>query len=321
METILKSIIDQIRRCQSFLITSHVRPDGDAIGSELALYHILCSMGKEVVVYNQDATPSTYRFLPGSEIITNILNDTKAFEAAFLLDCSELGRVGKEAERMGNIPVLINIDHHISNKSFCKIAWNDASSSSTGEMIYRLADALDITITENIAVNLYAAILTDTGSFRYSNTEEQTLSIAAKLVGKGVNPYTIAEKIYETVPVKKVLLLSKALDTLEFDWQGRISSIVVTQKMMAEVEALPEHTDNFTDFVRAIEGVEVGIYYTELSERWYKISLRSKGKINVEKIASTFGGGGHANAAACRLEGDLDSIKKKIHQAIMANGI
>ena len=321
MNPILDKIVDQIAQFRTFLITSHVRPDGDAIGSELALYHMLRGMGKNVTVYNQDGVPSTYQFLPGADVITGTLGNTEHLEAAFLLDCSEIDRVGEEAMRIARVPVLINIDHHISNKAFCEIAWNDSRASSTGEMVFRLAVALGIPITQEVAVSLYTAILTDTGSFRYSNTGRETFAIAAALVERGVDPYTLAEKIYETVPAKKVQLLARALSTLEFHWEGRISSIRVSQQMMREVGASQEHTDNFTDFVRAIEGVEVGVYYNELSDNRFKISLRSKGAINVERIASQFGGGGHERAAACRLEGPFEAIQEKINKAIMASNL
>jgi len=318
MEPILQKIIDQIALSRTFLIASHVRLDGDAIGSELALYHILRGMGKKAYIYNQDSVPKIYKFLPGTEMISAKLNNVDQFDAAFLLDCSELDRVGEEAGRIGSIPVLINIDHHVSNHAFCELAWIDAAASSTGELIYKLADALGVFVSKEIAVNLYTAIVTDTGSFRYSNTGAETFSIAAKLVKKGVNPYWVVENIYESVPVEKVNLLTRALKTLEFDWQGRIGSILVTQEMFREAEALPEHADSLADFVRSIGGVEVGVFYTEMPDKRYKVSFRSKGRINVEKIASGFGGGGHANAAACRISGIYDIIKRQVNQAIMA---
>ncbi len=321
MNPILAKIIDQIARHQRFLITSHIRPDGDAIGSELALYHLLCQRGKTATIYNEDAIPSNYRFLPGADAITETLGDTRRFDAAFLLDCSEIDRVGREAGPIGSIPILINIDHHVSKGPFCEIAWNDDQASSTGEMVYRLAVAMGADTNWDVAVNIYTAILTDTGSFRYANTGSETFSIAADLVARGVDPYAVAEQIYESVPVEKIQMLARALNTLEFHWQGRISSICVTKQMMQEVGASPEHTDNFADYIRAIQGVEVGVYYTELSPGRFKISLRSKGIINVERIASAFGGGGHERAAACRMEGDYEDIQEKINQAIMASGL
>ncbi len=318
---LLKRIIEKIASCRRFLITSHVRLDGDAIGSELALYHMLRGLKKEVCIYNQDPVPKIYGYLPGAEAVSQTLEHAGHIEAAFLLDCSEIDRVGEASDRIGRIPVLINIDHHISNRAFCELAWIDAEASSTGEMIFRLADALGAPITEAMAVNLYTAILTDTGSFRYSNTGADTFMIAAKLVQLGARPFQIAEKVYDTTPVEKVLLLSKALETLAFDWEGRIGSILVSQEMFREVKAQPEHADSFADFVRSIEGVEVGVFYTEIPDGRYKVSFRSRGRIDVEKIASQFGGGGHAAAAACRVEGDFETARKNVNRAIMESPI
>lgn len=321
MVPILQKIIDRIRSCGTFLIASHVRPDGDAIGSELALYHLLRALGKEVDIYSQDPIPRIYAFLPGSEAVSEKIKEPERYDAVFLLDCSEIDRIGDKADALAGIPVLINIDHHISNQAFCEPAWIDAEASSTGEMIFRLAEALGAEITMDIAVNLYTAIVTDTGSFRYANTGAETLRVASKLVEKGVNPYLIAENVYESTPVEKVRLLSKALTTLEFEWQGRIGSILVSQDMFAQAGARPEHADSFADFVRAIEGVEVGVFYTEMPDGRYKVSFRSKGRIDVERIASRFGGGGHTAAAACRIVGDFAVVKREVNQAIMADRI
>lgn len=321
MEAILARIIERIVSLQRFLISSHIRLDGDAIGSELALYHILRGMGKEVSIYNRDKVPGIYQFLPGTEVISETLGSPERFDAAFLLDCSELDRLGEQAGTIRKIPLLVNIDHHVSNRPFCELAWIDAEASSTGELIFQLAQALQVPITENIAINLYTAILTDTGSFRYTNTRAETFSIASRLVGMGAKPYVVAENVYEKTPVEKIRLLSKALKTLEFSWDGRICSILVSQEMMTEVGALPEHADSFADFARAIEGVEVGVFYTEISSRHFKVSFRSKGRIDVEKIAGSFGGGGHAAASACRLEGDYEEIKTRVTQTIRTGGL
>lgn len=318
MEPILQKIIDRIRSCGKFLIASHVRPDGDAVGSELALYHLLRAMGKEVDIYSQDPIPRIYAFLPGSEAVAGRIKEPERYDAAFLLDCSEMDRIGDEADAIAGVPLLINIDHHVSNRAFCEPAWIDAKASSTGEMIFRLAEALGAEITPEVAVNLYTAIVTDTGSFRYTNTSAETLKIAAELVEKGADPHFVAENVYESTPIEKVRLLAKALATLEFEWQGRIGSILVSQDMFTQAGARPEHADSFADFVRGIAGVEVGVFYTEMPDGRYKVGFRSKGRVDVERIASRFGGGGHAAAAACRIDGDFAAIKREVNQAIMA---
>ncbi len=313
----LDRIVEVINSCRTFLVTSHVRLDGDALGSELALYHVLRGMGKKVVVYNQDETPENYRFLPGSEVIVNNLEFASDFDAVFVLDCSKIVRVGNEAARIASIKEMINIDHHISNGVFCDISLIDTEASSTGEILYRLIEKMGVDLTADIAINLYAAILTDTGSFRYSNTGKDTFAIAGKLMEQGADPRWIAERIYETKPLAKIKLLAKVLATLELDWDGKIGSMKVTQQMLEDVGALPEYTEGFVDFPRSIEGVEVAVLYSETFENNFKISLRSKGKISVERVASKFGGGGHFNASACMIEGDIDTVKSSIVASII----
>lgn len=315
---VLDRIVEIIDSCGSFLVTSHVRLDGDALGSELAMYHFLHDIGKEVVVYNQDETPEKFRFLPGSRVIINTLNPLEDFDAVFVLDCSEIGRVGDNASRIGSVMRMICIDHHVSNTGFCEVSLVDPEASSTGEILYRLFKKTKFDLTSDIAINLYTAILTDTGSFCYSNTGKDTFVIAGELVKRGAHPQWIAEKVYETNPAAKIRLLAKALDTLEFDWGGKIGSITVTRRMIDDVGALQEYTDGLVDFPRSIEGVEVATLYNEISDNNFKISLRSKGRINVERVARKFGGGGHVNAAACGVEGDIDTVKSKIVACIMA---
>ncbi|MDI6775647.1 MAG: bifunctional oligoribonuclease/PAP phosphatase NrnA [Syntrophales bacterium] len=311
-------IIDIINSCQVFLITSHVRLDGDALGSELALYHMLRYMKREAVVYNQDKTPQNYRFLPGSDAIVHQLPPVEKFEAAFVLDCSELERVGEEANKIRQIKRIIAIDHHISRGGFCEIAYIDHQASSTGELLYRLAEQMSLELTAEMATNLYAAIMTDTGGFRYGSTRHSTLIAAGNLLEKGANPQWIAENIYESKPLAKIKLLKKVLETLTFDSDGKIGSMVVLQKTIESVRALPEHTEGFVDIPRSIEGVEISILYNELSENYFKISFRSKGKINVERIARAFGGGGHTNASGCEVEGDIETIRHRVRDVIKA---
>lgn len=311
-------ITEVIRASRRFLITSHVRLDGDAIGSELALYLMLRDMGKEASVYNRDATPQMYRFLPASDAIMNSLDAGEAFDAVFILDCSEIDRVGEEAPRVGAIRNIINIDHHISNGSFGDLSLLDPAASSTGEIVYRLIRELGVNITKDVAINLYTAILTDTGAFRYSNTGRKTFRIAGELVAKGADPWWISQRIYENNPAQKMKLLAKALDTMTFFQDRKIAVIHVTKKMLEEAGALWEYTEGFVEFPRSIEGVEVAAFISEIGDRFFKVSLRSRGSVDVEKIAGVFGGGGHHSAAACRITGDLESVKAKLVEAVIS---
>jgi len=311
MKDILRNIVDVIEKHQFFLVTSHVRLDGDALGSELAMYHFLLHMGKDVVVYNEDETPGNYRFLPGSDKIVNNINNFDRFEVAIVLDCSELERVGKEFSRIIAIKNIINIDHHFSNGKFGGFPYIDYEASSTGELIYRLLNAVDFDLTTDIATNLFTAIFTDTGGFRYS-VKKDTLVASGHLVEKGADPQWISESIFESYPPSKIRLMSRVLDTLTFDWSKKVGYMIVLRNALEETGATMEHTDGFVDIPRSIQGVEVSILFVELSDSCFKLSLRSKGRINVERVAKAFGGGGHINAAACRIDGDLETVKRKV---------
>jgi phosphoesterase RecJ-like protein len=312
----LLRIVEMINSYRTFLITSHVRLDGDALGSELALYHILNDMGKEALVYNQDKTPGNYLFLPGSGGIVQDLKDPEKYDVVFVLDCSELERIGEQASRIGGMERIINIDHHVSSGGFCDIAYSDRDASSTGELLYRLIVQMGVVPTKNVADNLYAALITDTGGFRYRNTKKDTLLAAGCLVGYGADPQWLSENIYENNPLEKISLLNEALKTLTFYLDGRVASMVVDLASIARTGALTEYIEGFVDIPRTIKGVEVSIIYLEVSENNYKLSFRSKGNINVEKVASHFGGGGHKNAAACQIAGALETIKGQVTDAL-----
>jgi phosphoesterase RecJ-like protein len=315
----LRRISERISLHRIFLITAHERLDGDAIGSELALWHMLRNLGKEAVVYNQDRTPENYLFLPGSDRIVHELPALAPFEVAFILDCSELDRVGEASDRIGTIPNLINIDHHVSNGGFCDVRLIDPQASSTGELIFRLTRDMNLTVTGEMATCLYAAILTDTGGFRYGSTRRGTLLAAADLVADGADPQWISENIYESDPPARIRLLTAVLPTLRLEEDGRVGSLAVTQKALADAGALPEHAEGLVDLPRSIRGVEISILYAELRDGGFKLSLRSKGKVNVESVARAFGGGGHINAAGCRAEGELSAIRRRVIKAIRAS--
>jgi len=312
----LQQIGELIRQHQTFLIAAHERPDGDAVGSTLALYNMLRGLGKDAVVYNQDRTPENFLFLPGSDLITQEVPPVENFEVAVILDCGELERVGTEAAKIAKIPNLMNIDHHVGNGGFCDVCLLDAEASSTGELIFRLARHLEFPLTSEIATCLYTAIVTDTGGFRYGNTRRGALLAAAELVDKGADPQWISENVYESDHPGRIRLLAMVLPTLTLEEEGRVGSLVVTQKALAEAGALPEHSEGFVDFPRSIRGVEISLLYSELVDGRFKISLRSKGKANVERVARLFGGGGHVNAAGCRVSGELSEIRRRVNEAI-----
>ena len=312
----VKEIMAAISRGEKFFITAHVRLDGDALGSELALYLMLKDLGKDVIVCNQDSTPQHYRFLPGAESIVHEVKNIGAYDVGFVLDCSELDRVGKLSEDITKIKTLINIDHHVSNDGFCHLRMLDAKASSTGEILYRLMRKMHVKMTKDICTNLYTAILTDTGGFRYSSTHQDTLRAAGDLVENGADPQCISENVYESDPPAKLKLLAKVLETLELDMELKTASMVVTQDNLRQTGTSMEHTDGFIDIPRTVKGVDIAMLYSEMGEKFFKLSLRSKGKVNVEKIAAQFGGGGHVNAAACRIDGDIAGIKARVQKAV-----
>jgi len=312
----MREIIEAIQHGRKFLVTAHVRLDGDALGSELAFYFMLKALGKEAVVYNQDRTPERYRFLPGTQYITHILDQVEGFDAAVILDCSDLTRVGDACERIRKIKTLINIDHHVSNNGFCALKMLDARAGSTGELIFRLMREMNFPISKDVATNLYAAIITDTGSFRYSSTGSETLHAAGELVARGADPQWIAENIYENDSPVRLKLMAKALESLSLDLENKIGSLVVTQKNLQETGAAWEHTEGFVDIPRTVKGIEISILFTEREANHYKLSLRSKSKADVEKIAKKFGGGGHVHAASCWIRGNIESVKEQVIQAV-----
>jgi phosphoesterase RecJ-like protein len=312
----LRKIVDLITNHRRFLVTSHVRLDGDALGSELALYQVLTAMGKEVIVYNEDSTPERYRFLPGSDRIIHRWPEAPDVDVAFVLDCSTLERIGREAPRLASLKGVIHIDHHIGYGEAGILSFRDDKASSTGEMLYRLFEHLDRPVSPEAATNLYAAILTDTGGFRYRNTKPETLLIAGRLVERGADPQWISENIYDNEPAARIRLLSKALETLSFDLDERVASMVVYQRSLEATGALSEHTEGFVEIPRSVKGVQISILYSEVAKDQFKLSLRSKEQVNVEKIARTYGGGGHQNAAACRINGPFEQIKQDVLHTI-----
>lgn len=312
----INEIIEAINKGQNFLITAHVRLDGDAVGSELALYLMLKEMGKTAVIYNQDRTPERYRFLPSAQDIVHNINNIEQYDVGIVLDCSDLARIGDEAEKIGKIKKLINIDHHVSNNGFCALKMLDARASSTGELLFRLMREMKFKMSRDISTNLYAAIITDTGNFRYSSTTKDTFRAAESLVANGANPQWISENIYESDSPARLKLLARALETLSLDLRNKVGSLVVTQKALHETGASWELTEGFVDIPRTVRGIEVSVLYTQRGDNNYKLSLRSKADVNVEKVAKKFGGGGHIHAAACWIKGDIESIKLKVIEAI-----
>ncbi|MBI4685493.1 MAG: bifunctional oligoribonuclease/PAP phosphatase NrnA [Nitrospirae bacterium] len=309
-------LLSFFKREKKFFIATHINPDGDALGSSIALAITLESMGKKTIPYCNDPVPEFYKFLPGHERFTNSISDLQpsTFNLV-LLDCNELSRA--EVKNTGFVSSVV-IDHHETETEFGDIKWVNPRSPATGIMVYYLIKELGMKITKEIATNLYSAIAIDTGTFRYTNTTPESLRIAAELIEFGADPSYIAENIYETWSERRFKLLLKVLSTLEIS--GEVATVLVTQDMLKETGASAEDTENFPGFPRMLKSIKISALFREIEKDYYKVSLRSKGeKLNVAGIAVTFGGGGHRNAAGYRIRADFKKAKEELLKAIYSN--
>jgi phosphoesterase RecJ-like protein len=307
-------IVAALRRCNRILISVHKNPDGDALGSQLALMLALEKLNKTIVAHNLDAVPEIYRYLPAADRIRIGSNIGERYDAVVVLD-ADPPRTGLFN---GNYPAdtRINIDHHITNPVEWPLTWLDPSASATGEMVYELIRQLGIVMDREIALCLYTAIFTDTGSFRYSNTTPKSMRIAADLIEAGADPWLVTENVYESFAFRRIKMLGMVLSAMERSEDGRIGWVVVTDELYRQFGATAEDTENFVNFVRSTKGVEVAVLLRQTAASQYKISLRSKGRIDLSVVAQSFGGGGHKNAAGCMLDGGIDEVKKKVIDAV-----
>lgn len=305
-----------LQKNNDFLITSHVNLDGDGIGSELALSFILQKLKKRPIILNQDRLPKIYDFLPGSNKVHYLENnciDPKSIDVGIALDCSNTKRIGKTYEIFKDIKTIINIDHHESNENFGDFNYVDSSISSVGEIIYELIKSINIDLLDDkISTCLFAAIMTDTGSFRYSNVSSKTFKVASNLTSFGIKPYLIANNIYNRNTYSGLRLLGEALSTLEMSESNSVSWLTITRKMLDDTNARDEEIEGIIDVATTLDKVEISILFRETKDDKIKVSFRSKGNFDVNKFAVKFKGGGHPNAAGCLCYGKLDEIKEKI---------
>ncbi len=306
-------IAKAIRKFDRFLITSHVNLEGDSLGSQLAMAGILNGLGKFSIILDNDKVPDRFRFLPRVNLVRNKISKTR-FDAAIVLDCPNLKRTGKVKNVVEQIGYIINIDHHVSNEKFGDANWVEGDASSVGEMIYKLCKKLKCKITKEIALYLYIAILTDTGSFNYSNTSSVTHEIVGELLGYGIEPYDVSKSIYENKTLGEIKLLGEALSSMRVTNNGKIAYMFVPKSLFDRTKTTPASCEDFVNFARSIKGVEVALFFREDVERKnsFHVSLRSSSEINVNKIASSFGGGGHKRASGCVLHGTFEEVKQKV---------
>ncbi len=308
-------ILDAIRSHGSFLVATHVRPDGDALGSLLAMVGILRGMGKKADPYSEDPPSAAYSFLPGSDTIHHKVSNLSAYDAAVLVDCGDLHRVGSELEAsVRRIPFLINIDHHLNDAPYGNVFWVDPEASSTCEMLYDLARSIPLKLDPDLATFLYTGLMTDTGSFRFSNTTERVLEIARDLVRSGADPAFIAEQVYDSSSPERLRLLTHVLTSVRFLAGDRLATAELSQKMLLETSTSAADSESFINHLRSVRPVELAMLFKEEKDGLINVSMRSKGGVDVAAFAQRLGGGGHRHAAAFRVRGHLQDVRAQITQ-------
>ncbi|MFZ0477948.1 MAG: bifunctional oligoribonuclease/PAP phosphatase NrnA [Terriglobales bacterium] len=308
----LDRVLQAIRERHRFVVTSHARPDGDGIGSALACGEILRAMGKDAEVVMYDGIPRIYQGLPfaGRAIHADTV---PANDAVILLECDSTRRAMLKGLDQS---FLINIDHHLSGRNFANVNWIDSSVMATAELVYRLARMACVPIDRDIATCLYTALMTDTGSFMFEGTDEQTFTVARELVLAGADPAQCARQIYFGHSTAKMRLLGAALSNLHRE--GPLAWIWVTQEQMERFGAREEDCEGLVNYALSMGDVQVAIFFRELPDRRYRVSLRSKGQVNVSTVAEQFGGGGHRCASGCSLEGPLAIAVSRVVERLRA---
>lgn len=307
----IAAILEVLRKGDRFLVCSHSRPDGDAMGSMLACGMLLDRMGKRADLVTADRVPALYRQLPGAQAVRTAQHVHGPYDAAILLECDGLER----AELRGlETLFLINIDHHVTGHAYAQLNWIDCKAASVGEMVYRLVKAAGAALTPEMAACLYVTLLTDTGGFSYGGVHASTFALARELVLAGADPIRIARDVCFSTPVSKMRLLGAALNTLECE--QRLAWIWVTHQDMVRTGAAEEDCEGIVNFALGIAGVEAAVFLREIPEGRIRLSLRSKGNVNVAQIAAKLGGGGHENASGCTLDGPLERAREEILQEL-----
>jgi bifunctional oligoribonuclease and PAP phosphatase NrnA len=306
-----------LREHERFAILSHVRPDGDALGSQLALALSLKQLGKDVRVWNEDGMLEKYSFLSRAELLTKPPSAPEDVDVAIALDTAIQNRLGTALPAVRSAKIWINIDHHLSNPGYGDLVYVDPDAPATGEIIFGLIKTQGMPFDRDIAENLYAAISTDTGSFQYPQTSARTFEIAAELVRAGLDVGRLSEQLYENFPRRRLELLRELLRTMHFEQGGRVASFSLSLKTAIGLGVVPEDNEGLIDHLRAIRGVIVAVFFEELTDGKVRVSMRSKSDaVDVCAICQKFGGGGHTRAAGARVRGALDEVEKKVLEAI-----
>ncbi|MDR3553897.1 MAG: bifunctional oligoribonuclease/PAP phosphatase NrnA [Syntrophobacteraceae bacterium] len=306
----IREVITALLNYERFMLFTHVHPDGDAMGAIVAMQLILRRLGKRVDAYTQDPCPPEYAFLGSVQEIRNRPSDSVEYDAAILVDCGDMERVGEKfLDSVKAAHFVINIDHHLVNKPVGNVNWVETAASSTCEMLFDLCMSLSLAPDKALATALYTGILTDTGSFRYSNTNARVFEIISALVGFGAEPARIAGHVYDSASPEKLKLLARVLQTIEFHASSRIVTAELTRSMIADTSSNYMESEGFINHLRSVKSADMAILFRETGEGLIHVSMRSRGDINVARLAQRHGGGGHKQAAACRIPGELHSVR------------
>jgi phosphoesterase RecJ-like protein len=311
----LQRIVDEIRQRQRFVVTSHARPDGDAIGSSMAMAYALRHLGKDVRVVSRDPSPPQFETCPGVDglIVTDRVDDPG--DAVLFMECGDITRPGISGLDRG---FVINIDHHTGNTMFGAVNWFDPSAAACGEMVFDLVRALGVPLTLEIATHVYVAVLTDTGGFHYSNITARTFEVCRACTEAGVNPSAIARAVYDSNRIGRLKLFRAVLNGMQFDATERIATLSVTRQMAADAGATYEDTEGLVNFPLSAKEVVAVAFFKENGTDDWRVSLRSKGTIDVNAVAREFGGGGHKNASGCSVRGTVKQWKPVFEEKIAA---
>jgi phosphoesterase RecJ-like protein len=313
----IQRIVDAIRGRQRFVLSSHSRPDGDSIGSQLAMAYALRALGKDVAVVNADPAPPPLMAFPGVPDIRIAPTVDDDFDAAIIMECGDLGRTGVAGlDRF----FVVNIDHHPGNTGYGRINWFDAGAAACGEMVFDLVRALGVKLSLEIATHIYLAILTDTGSFHYSGISPRTFVICREALEAGVDPVLVARNVYDSNNMGRLKLFGSVLSAMQIDGTGRIAIVYLDHEMAREAGGTYEDTEGLINLPLTVKEIQAVVFFKQVEGEEYRVSMRSKGDIDIGAVAKEFGGGGHKNAAGCTVSGAIDALQKllieKIEQAI-----
>ncbi len=311
----LSAICRVLREKERFLVACHENPEGDAIGSELALALALRKMGKTATVLNADPVPANLLFLPGADTVV-FAEDGSKYDVAVVVDCGSAERTGRVARELLKCPLLVNIDHHRTNGDLGELSLVDPDAAATGLLIHRVLSAMKYEIGLDVATNLYVAVLTDTGSFHYGSSSPEAFEVAGEMVRRGVDPWAVAEQVYETQSARRLRLLGRVLDSLDVSSDGRVACITTMCDDLREFDCGKDALEGFINYPRSIVGVEVAVSFREEEGGVFRVSFRSKGRVDVSAVAARFGGGGHRNAAGCTVPGALADVKERVLEAL-----